>query len=169
MDPKVEAELEKRGLLLSETEACLNCGKLLREHVHGRCPGSAEPKGSLEPEVCDECGHLLTAHLPGLSGIYDGRCRWVRGFMECKCIGFRCPPEERSSFNPRKLVVPDEVREHWFIKSVYGDAGSGVVHVEAIPKVPFRCALEDEEVAFISDSQQPVRVEVCTFGSKRRT
>ena len=34
----VVARLEERGLLLSETEPCLNCGKLLAEHRSGRCP-----------------------------------------------------------------------------------------------------------------------------------
>jgi hypothetical protein len=35
------AALEARGLLLSDTAPCIGCGKLLAEHVGGRCP----PKG----------------------------------------------------------------------------------------------------------------------------
>ena len=34
--------LEARGLLLSDTAPCLGCGKLLAEHVGGRCPDVGE-------------------------------------------------------------------------------------------------------------------------------
>jgi hypothetical protein len=34
-------DLDRRGLLLSDTKPCLGCGKLLAEHVRGRCPPPA--------------------------------------------------------------------------------------------------------------------------------
>jgi len=46
--PSRLADLERRGLLLSETAPCLNCGRLLSEHVGGRCPpagGRGAPEG----------------------------------------------------------------------------------------------------------------------------
>ena len=41
---------------------------------------------------------------------------------------------------PEAIEVPPDVAAHWLVTSVRVD-GDGVLHVEALPRVPFRCAV----------------------------